>query len=76
MGHGNGGFGGLIGLSTIGEERVQVKRWEGSGSRGELWDGGGKGKKVCLLLAVTIHVMLIGYRMWNFGFRMVIRWFI
>ncbi|KAF8535511.1 hypothetical protein BDD12DRAFT_892605 [Trichophaea hybrida] len=46
MGHGNGGgFGGLSGLSTIGEERVQVKRWEGSGSRGEPWHEGGKGKK-------------------------------
>lgn len=46
LGHGNrGGHGGLSGLGTIGEERVQVRRWEGTGSRGENWDGGGQGKK-------------------------------
>lgn len=33
-------------MSTIGEEKVEVKKWEGRGSRGEAWDGGGKGKKV------------------------------
>lgn len=37
---------GLSSMSTIGEEKIQVKRWEGGGGRGEVWDGGGKGKKV------------------------------
>jgi hypothetical protein len=41
-----GGQGFALGLGTIGEERVQVRRWEGHGSRGEGWDGGGEGKKV------------------------------
>lgn len=41
-----GGLGpGLMNLRTIGEERIQIRRWDGSGGRGELWDGSGKGKK-------------------------------
>jgi hypothetical protein len=48
LGHGSGNGGFALGsLGTIGEERVQVRRWEGHGSWGESWDGGGKGKKVC-----------------------------
>lgn len=30
----------------MGEEKTTVKRWEGGGRRGELWDGGGSGRKV------------------------------
>lgn len=43
-----GGLHGMNSMSTIGEEKVQVKKWEGAG-RGETWDGFGKGKKVGFL---------------------------
>lgn len=46
---------GLGGLGSIGEEKMIVKRWEGSGGKGEIWDGGGKGKKVRLRPSVTIN---------------------
>jgi hypothetical protein len=56
LGGGVGGsrttFGSLgSGLGTIGEERIQMKRWEGGGSRGETWDGGGVERKVGSYLA-------------------------
>jgi len=62
LGHGSrsggGGLSGLSSLSTIGEERVQVRRWEGNGSRGEYWDGGGQGKEVGLLcVGVPVDVL-------------------
>ncbi|KAI5803828.1 hypothetical protein EDC01DRAFT_472813 [Geopyxis carbonaria] len=44
LGGGVGVGPGMGAMRTI-EEKVQVKRWEGSNSKGELWDGGGKGKK-------------------------------
>lgn len=48
------GFGLGFGLPGGGlEEKVYVKRWEGGGRRGEVWDTGIKGKKVlfhCVLI--------------------------
>ena len=45
-----GGYGlGALGLAVM-EEKIIVKRWEGGGSRGELWDNGLKGKKVLTTL--------------------------
>lgn len=35
-----------LGGGLFGEEKTVVKRWEGGGRRGELWDGGGRGRKV------------------------------
>lgn len=46
LGGGVGSGSGLGSMSTIGEERLEVRKWEGGGSRGEAWNGGGKGKKV------------------------------
>jgi len=78
LGHANrGGHGGLSGLGTIGEERVQVRRWEGTGSRGENWDGGGQGKKVgsVVVLAWRLRCVLTpADRIWTCGFPMATRW--
>ncbi|KAI5818063.1 hypothetical protein BZA77DRAFT_291978 [Pyronema omphalodes] len=43
--HGSAGSGGMAGIAAMAEERIDLQRWEGSGSRGELWDGAGSGKK-------------------------------
>jgi hypothetical protein len=40
------GLGGLGLAGALMEEKIIVKRWEGGGRRGELWDNGLKGKKV------------------------------
>lgn len=63
--HGSGyglGLGQGLGLGGgfFGEERTIVKRWEGGGRRGELWDGGGKGRKV---------IIFVHYGIW--GFRLI-----
>lgn len=38
-----------LGGGLFGEEKPVVKRWEGGGRRGEVWDGFGKGRKVYIL---------------------------
>lgn len=37
-----------LGGGLFGEEKTVVKRWEGGGRRGEVWDGFGRGRKVYL----------------------------
>lgn len=68
-GHG-GGYGaaagqGLgLGGGLFGEEKTVVKRWEGGGRRGEVWDGFGRGRKVCVnIIHIFVYILsiYIGY---------------
>lgn len=83
-GHG-GGYGaaaagqGLgLGGGLFGEDKTVVKRWEGGGRRGEVWDGFGRGRKVCvdiihIFIYLSIHllgILLIFFlvsRTWSSG---------
>lgn len=38
-----------LGGGLFGEEKPVVKRWEGGGRRGEVWDGFGRGRKVFII---------------------------
>jgi len=52
------GFGLGFGLPGGGlEEKVYVKRWEGGGRRGEVWDAGIKGKKVFYYVLITFCLL-------------------
>lgn len=41
-----------LGGGLFGEEKTVVKRWEGGGRRGEVWDGFGRGRKVFIYIYI------------------------